>query len=351
MITQVPRERLAQFKEYDGHESVYFFHNEVHGLRGFIALHKTRGGHATGGTRYYSYTHEDDALRDVLNLSRAMTYKCALADVPYGGGKAVIIADRMRPKTIDALRAYGAYINALEGKFSTGEDVGITEDDVVAMAQSSSHINGLPEIAGDPSPWAARSVFVAMEAALEYLTGTSNFQGKRIAIKGLGKVGSELARMLARRGAHLIVADINEDQIAALSQELPSLEIADPVMVHMLPVDVYAPCALGGEFTSDGPVQLRSRIVCGAANNQLVDREAGEMLHRAGVVYIPDYVANAGGLINVVDALMPSGYQRSRVEQKISGVRSTVFSILQRARAEGRATYDVADAMARSRFA
>ncbi len=329
MIREVSKERLSSFSDYDNHESVYSFYDEGIGLKGFVAVHSTRLGPATGGTRYWTYASEDDALRDALRLSRAMTYKCGVSGVPHGGGKAVIMRDPAHRKNPSMMARYGEYINELNGRFTTGEDVGITEGDIVAMAGVSPYINGLPHGAGDPSPWASRSVRVCLEEALRSF-GVAPFDGVSVSIKGVGKVGAELARSLAGSGATLVVSDIDTEALESLRRTLPDIRVVSPDISHKELVHVYAPCALGGEFTHGTIPEVIPPIVCGAANNQLADSSMGARLHARGILYIPDYLANAGGLINVVDALRPGGYSRDRVEENINKLAVTLRELIVR---------------------
>ncbi len=341
---------IEELPEFDGHQTVSFIHDADTGLRGFISIHNTHLGPATGGTRYWRYDSEIDALRDALKLSRAMTYKCALAGVRYGGGKAVIMKDARHPKGAALLRAYAGMINTFNGNFYTGEDVGMAERDVEFLAKHSPFINGLPDRAGDPAPWAALSVFYAMEAGMKAVFGTAGMRGKTFAIKGLGKVGSELARLIFERGGEVWGADVSREAIKRAVRRFPKLKIARVRDIHTLPVNVFSPCALSGDFNGRTIPQLKCDIVCGGANNQLVSARDGERLHERGILYIPDYVANAGGLINVTEEWNKKGYSRDEVRRKVKGVGKTAAHVISLAKRRNRPTSITADRLAEEIF-
>lgn len=346
-MVSITIEKLPQF---DGHEMVSYFSDQATGLRGFIAIHNTHLGPATGGTRYWRYDSEREALSDVLNLSRAMTYKCALAGVPYGGGKAVIMRNARYPKNTVLLSAYARAINLFNGKFYTGEDVGMTEHDVATLAKYSPFINGLPGKAGDPAPWAALSVFYAMEAGLKAIYGTTVIRGKTFAIKGLGKVGSEVVRLITERGGEVYGADIRRDAAKKAVRRFPKIKIVRSGDIHTLKTNVFLPCALGGDFNGRTIPQLKCDMVCGGANNQLVSPQDGVRLHERGILYIPDYVANAGGLINVAEEWNKEGYSRDEVRRKIKDVGKTAARVIALAQKKHQPTSIVADRMAEEIF-
>lgn len=320
------------------HELVVRLRNEKTGLDGWIAIHNTKRGPATGGTRYLAYATPEEALQDALRLSRAMTYKCTLAGVPFGGGKAVIMANPHADRTT-LLTSYAAHINQLNGKFSTGEDVGITDTDIKILAELSPHINR----SGDPSPWASLGVLHAIRAALVETRGSDVLGGRRVAIKGLGKVGLSLATYLSKEGAVVIAADSDPHRVKLAQGEIPAISIVSPEEIRRVPADIYAPCALGNEFTHENIAHLNSAIICGAANNQLTDEEVGTSIHEAGILYIPDYLANAGGLINVVAAHERGGYSAERVREKVSRIFDTAREVIHRSRERGLPTHVVAN--------
>lgn len=341
---------IEKLPEFDGHQMVSFIHDEHTGLRGFIAIHNTRLGPATGGTRYWRYPRKEDALRDVLRLSRAMTYKCALAGVAYGGGKAVIMRNPRRPKDHALLQAYAGAINLFNGSFYTGEDVGMTEYDVEFLARHSRFINGLPGRAGDPAPWAALGVFHSIEVSLYAVFGTAAMEGRIFAIKGLGKLGSELARLIFEQGGEVYGADISADAAKKAAKRFPKLKIIKATEIHKVKADVFSPCALGGDFNSKTIAQLNSDIVCGGANNQLASVRDGRRLHKRGILYIPDYVANAGGLISVAEEWNPAGYRAENVRRKVAAIKKTVTRIIEKSRRDHVPASIVADRLAEDIF-
>lgn len=334
------------FSDYDNHELVMYAHDEAAGLKCFIAIHNTTLGPATGGTRYAFYKSDLDAISDVLRLSKAMTYKCALAGVPYGGGKAVIVADRTHKNREKLFRAYAQKINTLNGRFTTGEDVGVTEKDLRVMQKNSPFINGKPNLAGDLSPWAALGVFVSMKAALKEAFGSDSLSSRTIAIKGLGKVGSHLLELISEEGGKIYGADIEEKQIKEIKKKFPKVRIVSPKEIHKMKVDVFSPCALGADVNPTSLKEFKCRIICGGANNQLLTKDLGAKLHKQGILYIPDYVANAGGLINVAGEMNPHGYSRDWVEKKVKGIGKTVRIILEKSRKDNKSTVEVSDKLA-----
>jgi len=339
---------ITNLAEFDNHEMILFLHDKESGLKGFISIHNTALGPATGGTRYLEYKDESDGLRDALRLSRAMTYKCALAGVPFGGGKGVIIANDVLSRPA-VFRKYGEYLNRLGGNFSTGEDVGITDDDVREMGAVSKHVNGLRG-AGELGRWAAFGVHSAMQAAVWKVFGEAEIKGRTVAIQGLGKVGFELAKLIYRDGGNVTAADINSNAVQKAVEEIPNIKIVHPDEIYDEEADVFSPCALGGILNTDTVPRLRAQIICGGANNQLEQPEIGELLHRSEIIYIPDYVANAGGLINVVSEMNRGGYSRSWVEKKIVDIGITVVHLLEESDARGLPPEQIAEEWGRERI-
>jgi leucine dehydrogenase len=303
-----------------------------------------------GGTRYWHYASEYEALKDVLRLSRAMTYKCALAGVPYGGGKGVIMGNNHNLKNDKFLKSYAGKINLLKGTFFTGEDVGVDQDDANKLAKYSPYIIGRKRMGGDPSPWASLSTFQALSAALKEVFGSEDFHGRTIAIKGLGKVGFGLAQLIAERGGKIIGADAKSEVARAVAGKIKNIKIVDSKDIHMQKVDAYSPNALGSDINERTINEFRCSIICGGANNQLQSDHYGAVLQRLGILYIPDYVANAGGLINVVDELNKKGYSKERVRERVMGVRETVNKIIALSKEKKKPTNQVADELARQIF-
>ena len=315
------------------------------GLKGFIAIHNTNLGPATGGTRYWHYNSTQSAIKDALRLSEAMSYKCALAGVPFGGGKAVIMASKNQPKTHALLKKFAQSINALGGQFSTGEDLGIVEKDITLMKRHSPHING-GKNSGSLGPWAALGVFNALKAALKATYKTSSLKNRKIAIKGLGKVGSELCKLILAHGGQVIGSDINPKVIKNIKKRFPKITLVPPGVIHKQAVDVFSPCALNGDLSPKTIKELRCRIVCGGANNQLAFESCGELLSKKNILYIPDFVANAGGLINAVAERCNGHYDKKWVIRKVNHISATVNKIIAASRQNRLPTNVVAKKMA-----
>jgi leucine dehydrogenase len=307
---------------------------------------------ACGGVRFWPYATEADALTDVLRLSKGMSYKNVMAGLPLGGGKAVILADERRTKTRDLLRAFGRAVDGLGGAYIAAEDVGITVDDMAVMREVTRHVAGKAKGAhasGDPSPFTARGVFLGLRAAVRFQTGTDSLRGLRIGVLGLGAVGMKLAAMLHEAGAKLVVADIDRERVREAERAFGA-EIAAPDLLPALPLDVLAPCALGGLLSPKVIEKLRARVVAGAANNQLADPGCGRILHENGVLYAPDYVINAGGIINVAGEVL-GDYDEAAVMAAVERIPETLGAIFEMAKATDRPTSEVADRIAAERLA
>lgn len=288
--------------DFDGHELVQFVHDRASGLNAIIALHSTHLGPAAGGTRFWHYADPAGAMRDALRLSRGMSYKNAMAGLPMGGGKAVVLLDSERTRTAEMLDAFGDAVEALGGRYVTAEDVGASEADMVAIAHRTAHVCGLPagegELGGDPGPFTAMGIFLGIKAAVSHKLGRDSLAGVRVALQGCGSVGSGVARLLAKEGAVLTVADMDAARAKALAAELGCVaEEAGSIMAT--PCEVFSPNALGAILDETGIARLDCSIVAGAANNQLARPEHGALLVERGILYAPDYVINAGGIINV----------------------------------------------------
>ena len=331
------------------HEQVVFCRDAETGLRAIIAVHDTTLGPAIGGVRMWPYDSEAAALRDVLRLSQAMTRKCALAGVPFGGGKAVILGDPETCKTPALLQALGRHIARLGGSYVAGEDVGIGVDDIREIHKVTPHVRGLPELGvGDPSPYTARGVLHGIRAALADRLERHGLAGVRVCIQGLGHVGFSLARQLQAHGARLYVSDWRAERVRQAKQQLGAEAIA-PEAAHKAPADVFAPCALGGILNSQTIPRIKACIVAGAANNQLAQDSDAKLLAERGILYAPDYVINAGGVIAL--ALEGKEGDASDLERRLEAIGITLGGIFARARQSGRLPGVLADEMARQRLA
>ena len=335
-----------------GHEQVVFCQDPQTGLRAIIAIYSTALGPALGGTRFYPYVDEAAALSDVLALSKAMAYKAACAGVDLGGGKAVIIGDPATMKTEALLRAYGRMVQSLGGRYYTACDVGTYVQDMDVIAKESQFVTGRsPEHggAGDSAVLTAYGVFQAMRAAAQHTWGTPSVSGRTVAVEGVGKVGHHLVEHLLEDGASVVVSDVNEaavDRVRALS---PAVRVAPVTELPSSEVDIYAPCALGASLTDELVPLLQAKVVCGAANNQLAHPGVEKALADRGVLYTPDYVANAGGLIQVADEI--EGFRFERAKQKASHIFDTTLQIFRLAEAEGLPPALAADRVAERRMA
>ncbi len=334
--------------DFDHHEQVVFRSDEESGLRAIIAIHSTALGPALGGCRMWDYATEDDALIDVLRLSRGMTYKAALANIPYGGGKAVILGDARRDKSPALLRAMGRAVDSLGGRYLTAEDVGTTVEDMDVLRTVTPYAHGVSDGSGNPSPATAYGVYVAIRAAAAFRLGRKSLEGVRVAIQGLGNVGFRLCEYLARDGAILTVADIDAATVTSAVDgfHAAAVDVADILTTK---TDVLAPCALGAVLDDSSIAGLQTKIVAGAANNQLARADHGEALRRRGILYAPDYVVNAGGVIDIVHE--GPNYSQDAVLRQIDSIHDTLMRIFRGSEASGLATNQVADAMALARIA
>jgi leucine dehydrogenase len=333
---------------FDAHEGIHLFQDEISGLRSIIAIHSTQLGPAAGGCRMWCYDSDDDAFNDALRLSRGMTYKNAMAGLPAGGGKAVILAPQRPFDRRQLFEAFGRAVESLGGQYITAEDVGSTVEDMMSVGSQTCHVAGLPPdepaaAGGDPSPWTARGVFLAMQAAVQYEFGRP-LDGVRVAVQGLGNVGFNLCRQLHQAGAKLVVADLSPAR-RELARERFSADVGTADRIHRADVDVFAPCAMGGVINADTIPELRCRVICGAANNQLAEAIDGKRLGARGILYCPDYVVNAGGIINVMAE--HGGADLTAVERQVEQIPLRLLEVLERSRRELSPTNLVADAMAR----
>ncbi|HET9202027.1 MAG TPA: Glu/Leu/Phe/Val dehydrogenase [Acidimicrobiia bacterium] len=318
-----------------GHEEVVYGYDEVSGLRAIIAIHSTALGPALGGTRFFPYQTEQDAFVDVLRLARGMTYKAAAAGLDLGGGKAVIIGDPATDKSELLLRAYARIVDSLGGRYITAEDVGTTTADVDVMRRETRWALGSSIAeggAGDPSPVTSRGLFAAARAMSEFIWGDAELAGRRFAVQGVGKVGSAFVQLLVEARAEVIVAD-SSDEAMKIATEKYGVKGVDVEDIHTVDCDIYSPCALGGGLNQKTIPQLNCQAVVGSANNQLAEEEDADRIARRGIVYGPDFVVNAGGLINVHDEL--HGYSRMRALQRVDSIFDATKAILEISKEEG----------------
>ena len=348
-LIDITRE-AAELDAFAGHEQIWLGRDIDRGLTAIVAIHNTALGPALGGTRIWPHETFAAALTDALRLSRGMTLKAAVAGVPFGGGKAVIMADAKTEKTAELLEAYADVLVSLEGQFFTGEDVGLSLGDADFLRRRATNVTGTTAGgSGNPSPVTAHGVFLGLQAALRHQRGTHELDGIRVAVQGLGSVGLALAAELHRRGARLTVADIDA---ARLEQAAPGLmrPASAPRRSSRADVDIFAPCALGGVLSGDTIPALKASIVAGSANNQLARHDDAGRLRERGILYAPDYVINAGGLINVAAELAPGGYDAEATMARVAEIPATLARIFERSDAERLATNDVAQAIAMERI-
>jgi leucine dehydrogenase len=331
-----------------GHEQLVVCHDKASGYRGIIAIHDTTLGPALGGTRFWSYASDAEAIVDALRLARGMTYKNAVAGLNLGGGKSVIIGDNRTPNREMIFRAHGRFVDSLGGRYVTAEDVGTSTGDMDFVHMETDYVAGLAGASGDPSPVTAHGVFRAIQASACYRWGSDSLEGKTIAVQGCGNVGYHLARDLHRAGAKLIVADIDAERVKRVANETGARAVSVDDIIGQQ-ADIYAPCALGGGVNDTSIPQLRVEIVAGAANNQLLEDRHGDELEAKGILYAPDYVANAGGVINVYSEL--AGWSRERSLRKADEIYHTVLNVFEIAKQDGIPTYQAADRLAERRIA
>lgn len=304
---------------FDGHEQVVFCHDKYTGLKAIIGVHNTRLGPALGGTRFYPYVKEEDALTDVLRLSKGMTYKAAISGLNLGGGKAVIIGDPKKLGSEAFFRAFGRFVNSLNGRYITAEDVGTSVKFMEWINKETQHVTGIPTYlggSGDPSPFTAHGIFVGIKSALKKQKGKDSVSGIKVAVQGIGNVGYYLCKELHKEGAKLYVSDVNKDAVKRAVKEFGA-EAVEGDKIYSVAADVYAPCALGATVNDKTIPMFKCSIIAGAANNQLLDQvKHGEALKKAGILYAPDYVINAGGLINVNSEVYGGGteYALAQIE-------------------------------------
>lgn len=342
---------IYRHPDFDRHEQVIFCHDPQVGLRGIIALHSTALGPAAGGCRMHPYANEEDALTDVLRLSKGMTYKNAMAGLPLGGGKCVIIADPDDPNKPDLLRAFAKHVQSLKGRFWTAIDIGVGPKDADVMAEKCEYIFARAsqyEDGFNPSSFTAYGGFVGLKAAVKTVFGKSELSGVRVAIQGLGATGYALSRHLHEAGASLTVTDVRQEVVDKAVAEFGATA-THPDRIHTADVDVFAPCALGAGLNDKTIPEIKAKIICGLANNQLAESHHGKRLADLGITYVPDYVINAGGMMGASTAIF-SELSRDASLKQIEGLYQTISTIIDRANTEGRPTADIADEIAQERI-
>ncbi|MHA7057870.1 Glu/Leu/Phe/Val family dehydrogenase [Aquimarina sp. M1] len=337
---------------FNDHEQVVFCQDKDTGLKAIIGVHNTILGPALGGTRMYNYQTEWDALNDVLRLSRGMTYKAAITGLNLGGGKAVIMGDPKTLKTPALMRRFGEFVHTLGGKYYTAEDVGMETSDMDTVREVTPYVTGISESkggAGNPSPVTAYGVYMGMKASAKFAYGTDNLDGKKIIIQGIGHVGEELVRLTAKEGANVIIVDINQKRLQEVSNKY-GVEIYKGDDLYAEAVDIYAPCALGATINNETIHKLKVKVIAGAANNQLASEDVhGLLLQEKGIVYAPDFLINAGGIINVYAEI--EGYGRDQIINKTENIYNTTLDILNKAKATGMTTNAAAVSIADERIA
>ena len=335
----------------NNHEQILFCNDNATGLKAIIAIHNTVLGPSLGGTRMWNYNNEMEALTDVLRLSRGMTYKTSVAGLNLGGGKAVIIGDSKKIKTEALLRRFGKFVNSLGGKYITAEDVAMTSRDMEIIKMETDYVSGLPENmggSGDPSPVTAYGVYVSMKASVKEAFGSDSLSGKKVLVQGIGHVGETLVDYLTKEGAKVYINDISEERIKATVDKYKA-EFVPADKMFDLDIDIYAPCALGATVNDETLSKLKCKVICGAANNQLADeKKHGELVLSKGILYAPDFVVNAGGIINVYYEL--EGYNRERALAHAEKIYDTTWNIIQTAKAQNIPTYAAANKIAEQRI-
>jgi leucine dehydrogenase len=335
-------------KQVEGdHEQVVSCVDEATGYHGLIAIHSTALGPAVGGARFWSYASEADAITDALRLARGMSYKNAFAGIPFGGGKSIIIGDNRRMDREMIFRAHGRFVETLGGRYITAEDVGTSTSDMEYVRLETRHVAGLANRSGDPSPVTAHGVFKAIQASAKFRWGADDLTGRTVAIQGCGNVGYYLAKELHQAGARLVATDMNQDRLRRVHDEFDAVAMP-PEEIYGVEADIFAPCALGGIINDQTIPQLKVEIVAGAANNQLLEARHGSALEERGILYAPDYVANAGGIINGCIELL--GWDRSYTLRRVRQIYDKLLMVFETAKAEKIPTREAADRLAERRL-
>lgn len=342
---------LFNYMEKYDYEQLVLCHDKSSGLKAIIAIHDTTLGPALGGTRMWTYASEAEAIEDALRLARGMTYKNAAAGLDLGGGKTVIIGDPRTDKNPEMFRAFGRYIQSLNGRYITAEDVGTTTADMDLINLETNFVTGTspntPEASGNPSPVTAYGIYQGMKASAMEAFGSASLEGKTIAVQGVGNVAYALCEYLHKEGANLIVADINEAAVKRAVGEFGAKAVGVDE-IYGVECDIYAPCALGAVINDNTIPQFKAKVIAGSANNQLAEEKHGDIIHEMGIVYAPDYVINAGGVINVADEL--AGYNKERALKKVGIIYDNLERVFEISRRDNIPTYVAADRMAEERI-
>jgi len=342
---------IFKYMETYDYEQLIFCQDKTSGLKAIIAIHDTTLGPALGGTRMWNYATEEEAIEDALRLAKGMTYKNAAAGLNLGGGKTVIIGDPLKDKNEEMFRAFGRFIQGLNGRYITAEDVGTTVADMDLIHEETNYVTGISPAfgsSGNPSPVTAYGVYMGMKAAAMEAFGSDSLAGKKVAVQGVGNVAYKLCEYLHEEGAILTVADINQASVDRAVNEFGATQV-DVSEIYSQDVDIFAPCALGAIINDETIPQLKAKVVAGAANNQLKEPRHGDKLNELGIVYAPDYVINSGGVMNVADEL--NGYNRERAMKRVEGIYDTIARIFEISKKEGIASYAAADRLAEDRIA
>ena len=344
---------IFDLMERHDYENIIFCQEKTLGLRAIIVIHDTTLGPAAGGIRMWPYENEADAIQDAVRLARGMTYKCAAIGLPYGGGKCVILGDPKRDKTEGMLRGLARFINRLGGLYLTGEDVGTTLGDMEIMRNETPYVVTVPEVMGGPgdsAPATAFGVFQGMRACLRVVYGSPLTQGRTVAIQGVEAVGKDLVRHLVEAGATVTIADVDQEKVSAVAAKY-NVKVVQPDEIEGLDVDLFSQCAMGAILNDQAIAQLHCKIVCGSANNQLAEERHGDLLAQKEILYAPDYIVNAGGVVSSLDSFSPGGFNRQRAMDKVSRIYKTMSTIIAIALEQHIPTYRAADVVAEQHLA
>ena len=337
------KEGVFELMKNMGHEQLVFCQDENTGLKAVIAIHNTNLGPALGGTRMWDYSSEENAIKDVLRLSRGMSFKAAITGLELGGGKAVIIGDAKTQKTPELMKRFGEFVDSLNGKYITAEDVGMSEKDMEYVRMTTKHVTGIPESmggSGDPSPITAYGVYMGMKACAKFKWGNDNLTGKNILVQGIGHVGEYLVQHLSSENANIFINDINADQLNIVAKKY-NATIIESSEIFALNMDIYSPCALGATLNPDSIKKLKCEIICGAANNQLENENRDSLLIKEkGIIFAPDFLVNAGGLINVYSEIKK--FSKEQVLSQTKKIYDSTLEILRKSELEGLTSYEAA---------